>query len=208
MKIIDFFKSLFDKGTDEEVLESNLDNIKEDIITEVAKYSMSVIESGGIQVMTERKDNGDFLVYPVINSKTKQIVHELYTNKYGNINDKDKANIDNYLDTLADTSDLPLLLGQAYMKSYKEWENEFYKDADSIEEEMWNFEIKGELKYKGFIEKAAENADNYKGSINFDITPELEHKEVELLPYVEHDENPDEVVSLENGDIELLEVLN
>ena len=208
MKFFDFFKSLFSKQDQDEKIESNLEDIKEDIIKEVAKYSMSVIEAGGIQVMSERKDNGDFLVYPVINSNTKKIVEDLYESKFTVVKDKEKKIIDEYINELAEQSELPLLLGKAYEKSYHEWEDEFYKDADAIEEEMWNFEIKGELKYKGFIEKAAENAANYKGSINFDITPELDHKEVELLPYVEHDEDPNEVVSLENGDIELIEVLN
>lgn len=206
MKFFDLFKSLLSKENQEEKIESNLESIKEDIIKEVAKYSMSVIEAGGIQVMSERKDNGDFLVYPVINSNTKKIVEDLYESRFTVVKDKEKEMINEYINELAEQSELPLLLGKAYEKSYHEWENEFYKDADDIEEEMWNFEIKGELKYKGFIEKAAENAANYKGSINFDITPELEHKEIELLPYIEHDENPNEVVSLKDGSIELVEI--
>lgn len=205
MSIFEKLKSFFDRKNSNDIIIKNLNIIKNDLIEELSKYALNDINSSGKPVMMETDENDNLLVYPNKDDYLYDISYSIYINKFDNISNKIKEKIRDYVDELC-SCELAYNLGKLYSKEYHEWENEFYKDADSIEEEMWNFEIKGELKYKGFIERAAENADNYKGNINLDITPNLENKEIKLKPYIEHDEDPNEVVSLEDGSIELLPI--
>jgi len=157
-------------------------------------------------IMTEETEEG-LHAYPLIDEDLYKLVVYKYKSKFdNNIKPNTQIEIINWVDNLVYSNELSLKLGDAYNKSYREWEADFYKDADNIEEEMWRFENEGKLKYKGYIEEALEKAEEFKGNINYDITPNLLEQEQTIIPYIEHDESSDEVVSLEDSGIELVEL--
>lgn len=203
---VKFFDKLF--GNKEEKINNNLNKIRNQLIDDIIKYVIENNSSTPNMVMTENCKDGIFRAFPVIDSEILFRANMIYINKYGEKNLKLILDlVSKYIRDLCQSDDLTIKLGEAYNKAYHEWEEEYYKDADDIEEEMWHFETEGKSKYKGFLEQAAEHASDYKGTLDADVFPELAEKEVNLLPYIEHDENPNEIVSLEDGSIELEELL-
>ena len=205
MKIFDkLFSKIFIKND----IEGELDTIKDDIIDDIVTYTMSKVDQDANLIMTENTKEG-FKAYPLINEDLHRLVVYKYRNKYNEkIKTEDQIKVIDWTDKLIYTDELALKLGAKYNEEYTQWEEDYYKDADDIEEEMWRFENEGKVKYKGYIEQALEKADDFKGNINYDITPNLLEQEQEIRPYIEHDENPNEIVnsSIEAGDMELLEI--
>ncbi len=205
MSLFEKLKSFFSRKDSKVEVVKNLNSIKDKLIDEIGTYALDNINNSHNPVMMETDIDGKFWVYPNPDDYYYDIAYRLYNENYNtNVSNKDKEVIRTYIDELCHC-ELAYALGVRYQQEYSDWEDEYYKDADDIEEEMWNFEVKGELKYKGFIERAAENAANINTPVDLNITPNLEVKEIELHPYIEHDEDPNEIVSLEDGSIELVE---